>query len=325
MPNRCPDADARNLPPEPSLPRLSPDLSATVYGGRVALSAMARALGKRAEADRWLADAEDIRAKIVHTLYVPDDACFYDLDARNQFVRVRSDVISRVLGEHVVDRQLFATVYEQQIHNPRAFWAPFPLPSIALNDPVFVRPIVANSWGGPAQALTALRAPRWMEYYGKPADLAYLMQQWTSAIARATAFHQQMDPADGTFTSDTGDYSPAALVFLDFTWRLGGVRQVDDGLEWNVRPPAAGIRSTFRLKLSPTSIAEIRYESGGAALYLNERLQYTINGIVRLVTDAAGAAKAVWGIAPTSERALLTHASGRRIDVSVEPNARKDV
>src|SRR6187397_1394350 len=96
MPNRCPDADARKLPPEPSLPRLSPDLSATVFGGRVALAAMARALGKRQEADRWQNEANDIRTRILRRLYVPSEACFYDLDAQNRFVRVRGDVISRV-------------------------------------------------------------------------------------------------------------------------------------------------------------------------------------------------------------------------------------
>lgn len=46
MPNRCPDGDARKCPPVPSLPRLCPDLSATVYGSRIALAAMARAQGK---------------------------------------------------------------------------------------------------------------------------------------------------------------------------------------------------------------------------------------------------------------------------------------
>ena len=50
IPNRCPDADARKFPPIASMPRICPDLSATVYGGRVALAAMARALGRNAEA-----------------------------------------------------------------------------------------------------------------------------------------------------------------------------------------------------------------------------------------------------------------------------------
>ena len=48
-------------------------------------------------------------------------------------------VISRVLGEHVVDQQLFETIYQRQIHNPAAFWAPYPLASIALDDPAFAR------------------------------------------------------------------------------------------------------------------------------------------------------------------------------------------
>src|SRR5271154_1321654 len=56
IPNRCPDADARKCPPIASMPRLCPDLSATVYGGRIALAAMAKELGKKTEVDRWLAD-----------------------------------------------------------------------------------------------------------------------------------------------------------------------------------------------------------------------------------------------------------------------------
>lgn len=227
IPNRCPDADARKCPPIPSMPRLCPDLSATVYGGRVALAGMAAALGKSSEADRWQTDAERIRTLIVKKLYCPEDAAFYDLDAQNKFVRVRSDVISRVLGEHVLqlsnahDRGIFEAVWTRQIHNPHAFWAPYPLTSIALDDPTFVRPIPRNSWGGASQALTALRAPRWMIHYGKEAALDQLMQQWCKAIVRQQKFCQQIDPLSGDFTQpDPGGYSPCALAFLDFARRL---------------------------------------------------------------------------------------------------------
>jgi hypothetical protein len=225
IPNRCPDADARKSPDDPTMPRLCPDLSATTYGARIALAAMAHALGKPAEAARWLADAEQIRHLILTRLYSPEDAAFYDLDAQNHFVRVRGDLISRALGEHVVDpvkdKAIFEAVWTRQLHNPKAFWAPYPLPSIAMDDPAFVRPIPRNSWGGATQALTALRAPRWMPYYGKQAELTHLMQQWCSAILRHTEFRQQMDPLTGDFTQpDPGGYSPAALVFLDFARRL---------------------------------------------------------------------------------------------------------
>lgn len=325
MPNRCPDADARILPPEPSLPRLSPDLSATVYGGRIALARMARALGRNSEADRWLGDADDIRTRILSRLYVPDDASFYDLDAQDRFVRVRSDVLSRVLGEHVVDQELFETIYARQIHNPDAFWAPYPLTSIAMDDPEFVRPIPRNSWGGPSQALTALRAPRWMEHYGKPADLAYLMSQWNSAILRNGDFLQQMDPVDGTFTPDQGDYSPAALVFLDFTWRLSGVRRVDDALEWNLRPPADAVRSSFRLRVTPTRVAEIRYASGRGELFINDTIQYATASTVRLVTDLEGNLRSASGIAREAMPVVLERASGETIELTVQPNASRSL
>jgi hypothetical protein len=228
IPNRCPDGDARKCPAVAGMPRICPDLSATVYGGRVALAAMARALGRRAEAGKWEQDAETIRRLIIAKLYSPEDAAFYDLDTGGRFIRVRSDVISRVLGEHVLklddasDRRIFDAVWTRQMHNPTAFWAPFPFPSIALDDPAFVRPIPRNSWGGATQALTALRAPRWMEHYGKGAAMRVLMRAWVEAIARHTEFRQQMDPLTGDFTqADPSGYSPAALVYLDFVRRLG--------------------------------------------------------------------------------------------------------
>ena len=227
IPNRCPDGDARKCPPVASLPRLCPDLSATVYGGRVALARMAKALGRSDESARWQADAENIRRLIIERLYSPEDAAFFDLDAQNKFVRVRSVVNTRVLGEHVLElsdarhKGIFESIWTRQLHNPQAFWPAYPFPSSALNDPTFVRPIPRNSWGGASQALTALRAPRWMLHYGKQAELRYLMQHWCAAIIRDGDFRQQMDPVSGAFTRpDPGRYSPAALVFLDFSTRL---------------------------------------------------------------------------------------------------------
>jgi hypothetical protein len=218
VPNRCPDGDAKKCPPVAGLPRLCPDLSATVFGARKALAEMAAALGKPDEADRWHADAEK--------LYDRKDAAFYDLDAQNNFVRVRSDAISRVLGERVLnpvkDKAIFDAVWTRQMHNPKAFWAAYPLTSVAMDDAAFVRPCPPNSWGGASQALTALRAVRWMPYYGKQAEMTHLMQQWCEAILRKGEFRQQLDPVTGEFTEpDPGGYTPAALVFLDFARRLG--------------------------------------------------------------------------------------------------------
>jgi hypothetical protein len=160
-----------------------------------------------------------LRERIIKHCYDPEDECFYDVDADGKYIKIRGDALTRVLGEHVVDRAMFERIYARHIKSPDGFWPPYPLPSIAVSDPAFVRDLSENSWGGPSQALTALRAPRWFEYYGKQSDLQYLMRRWIEAILAAPDFMQQLNPWTGEFSTSKG-YSPAMCVFIDFVHRL---------------------------------------------------------------------------------------------------------
>ncbi len=325
IPNTCPDRDARRCPQAEGLPRLCPDLSATVYGGRVALASMAKALGRDGEADRWTEDAETIRRLIVDKLYDPQDGAFYDLDAHNHFVRIRSSTILNVLGEHAVDAAVFQSIWQKQVNNPAAFWAPYPFPSVALDDPQFVRPIPRNSWGGAAQALTALRAPRWMEHYGKPSDLAWLMLRWLDALLRAQEFRQQMDPLTGEFTlADPGGYSPAALVFFDFLWRLSGVREQDDLLEWNIRPPSVQGRSNFAIRVG-AGTAELVYDGPHAELRLAGGRIAQVSGAVRLLTTRSGEMRTAVGISEEQSHVTLRLPGRPARALRVAPNTRVEL
>lgn len=220
LPKRCLDGDASRCPQAGGLPYLAPDLSATMYGGRRALAAMAGRLGRAGEARQWAEEAELLRGRILRHCYDAEDECFYDVDREGSFVRIRGDLLTRVLSEHVVDQATFERIYARHIRNPEAFWTPYPLPSIAADEAAFDRALPPNSWGGASQALTALRAPRWFERYGKAEDLRLLMRRWVEAILAAPGFLQQMNPWTGEF-SGTADYSPAMLVFVDFVDRLG--------------------------------------------------------------------------------------------------------
>ena len=280
---QCPGADARVCPKDDGLPYLAPDLSATVYGGRIALAAMAREMNRGEEAARWLESAESIRKLILDRLYDPRDGAFYDIDSHGKFVRVRGDLITRVMGEHVVDQKLFEEVWRRQLHNPAAFWRPYPFPSIAADDPSFVRPIPRNSWGGASQALTALRTPRWMEHYGKQADFVHLMTQWVSALVRSGEFLQQMDPDTGEFSPDRGAYSPAMLTLFDFTWRLYGVRPEGDTLQWNCRLPegAASVTALW-------GAAKLETDPNGSTLTLAGKRIAHVRETGQVVTTSAG-------------------------------------
>jgi hypothetical protein len=319
LPNECPNNDARICPKVDVLPFLAPDLSATVYGGRVALAKMARLLGRGGEAAQWEEKAASIQKAIIDRLYDPNDACFYDLDAKNQFVRIRGDALTRVLGEHVVGQDIFDQVYARQIHNPQAFWAPYPLPSIALDDPVFVRPIPVNSWGGASQALTALRAPRWLEHYGKPVDLAHMMSQWIQALLAGPGFLQQLDPLTGEFTPAGGGYSPAALVMVDYTWRLHGVRTEADKLEWNCRVPEGASHTRFSLPLKGGA-AELSHGPDSSELFLKTKKLLTVKGTARIVTDAKGKALRIVGIGPDTTQVGLLWPNRKTKSLQIEPN-----
>lgn len=313
MPNQCPNKDARTHHPIASLPRLCPDLSATVYGGRLALAEMAKALGKTSEADRWAAQAEHIRDLILSKLYVPEDAAFYDLDAKGDFVRVRSDILSRVCGEHVPDQALFDTLWTGQLHNPAAFWAPYPLTSVAMDDPAFVGSIPANSWGGATQALTALRAGRWFDHYGRTAEFSQMMNPWCAALIRDMTFRQQMDPRTGAFThAEAAGYSPAALVMVDYSWRLVGVCEEVDDLHWNVRPGhEAAQASLLSMPTDAGGSAVMSYRAGGADLSLaSAPIGRIEGGAARLVTDKQGKPRHLIGIEPQAQTIRL-HLGGQ--------------
>ena len=323
IPPQCPNKDARQCAPIPTLPRLCPDLSATAYGGRVALAAMAKALGKSAEADRWIENAERIRNLILSRLHAEADGAFYDLDAQNRFVRIRCDILSRLCGEHVPDQKLFDNLWARQLHNEKAFWAPYPLPSVALDDPLFARPIPPNSWGGASQALTALRAGRLFDHYGRPAEFAVMMDRWCEAIQTDMSFRQQMDPVTGEFTrGGESGYSPAALVMIDYTWRLAGVQEEQDSLHWNIRPGHPAARSAlFRLRTDAGRTAELRYDSHGAGLRLGGKpLGRIESGAVRVVTERDGTPKALVGISEQPQKIAISWAGRARREIAVQPN-----
>ena len=318
LPWSCPDNDARVCPRAPGLPFLAPDLSATVFGGRMALAKMAGDLGRAAEARQWEERAEAIRKAILAHCFDAEDECFYDVDANHRFIRIKGDALTRVAGEHVVGQKLFERIYARHLHSPEEFWAPFPFPSIALNDPAFDHSVPDNSWGGASQALTALRAPRWMEHYGKPAALADLMERWVKALLASGGFKQQLNPWTGE--SSTGDrYSPAMLVLFDFVGRLYGVRVGADTVEWNCRLPR-GAKSVEYSVPSPRGLARLHTTEVNTELRLGDRLLAQVEGTARLTTTLDGQAMSLTGTDPQASSVRLLCADGRRCELSLKPD-----
>jgi hypothetical protein len=125
---------------------------------------------------------------------------------------------------------------------------------------------------------------------------------------------------NGSFTPDTPGYSPAALCFVDFTWRLSGVRQVGENLEWNVRPAAFAAKASFRLRLSPTRSVELRYSFGAADLLVGDRSICRTRSAVRLITSLDGTLQRAVGISASKTRVSLSVAPAAPSEFFLEPN-----
>src|SRR5690606_10704291 len=128
---------------------------------------------------------------------------------------------------------------------------------------------------------------------------SHMMTRWCEAIMADMTFRQQIDPLDGTFTKqgDEPDYSPAALVMVDYSWRLAGVVEETDTLQWNIRPAHPASQSArFTLPLDGGGTAEMIYDHKGADLRLSGKSVGRIDGAARLITDKAGKPLSLLGI-----------------------------
>jgi hypothetical protein len=153
------------------------------------------------------------------------------------------------------------------------------------------------------------------------------MQQWCDALQRDMTFSQQVDPLTGEFTSGgKPNYSPAALVMYDYTWRLAGVRDEGSELHWNVRPHcAASQNAIFRLDAGHEKEAEIRYSRKGARLRLGALQIGKVEGVVRVSTDRNGRPLYLQSIDSTPQRIELQLTGLPRQHFILSPNARESL
>ena len=223
-PRNCPDG--ADVFPQNGRRRLAPDLSANLYSSRLALAEMAELLGKKDLMEQYRLAAERTKKNIFKYCFDPKKRFFYDCFEDGSLSNLTGDAGLRVLGEHVPDRELGREIFQKHVLNTEEFWTPYPLPSIAVNDPLYIHPAPENSWGGASQSLQALRSLRYFEYYGFNSELEKLMKCYLEAVEHAGEFMQQMDPFTGEFSTAPG-YSPAMCAVIGFFEKLENGTQPD--------------------------------------------------------------------------------------------------
>lgn len=228
IPNPCPDQWAGNMPEIPCMPIAAADLSATRFGALEALAELAEMLDKMPEARALKLEAEELKAAIYRHLFDREDEFFYDLSG-GTFRKYRTEHITRLFLNRVVDQELFDRIYTRYFENENEFAAPYPFPSVSVSDPSFNREHPHNCWGGNTQMLTLLRLLLWMDHYRRSDELNEIMRRYLKAVLEFdNPFTQEVHPFTGAPVGNNGNYTPALLFFREAFLRLDSLEKSTD-------------------------------------------------------------------------------------------------
>ena len=132
------------------------------------------------------------------------------------------------------DQQMADDFIKFHLLNPEEFSSSMPLPSVAVNDPLF-RNNPRNDWSGQPEALTYQRSIRALENYGHYAELTMIGTRFLKVIGDSLKFTQQFDPFKSTISTSTQNngYGPGILASLEFVSRLYGIHITRDKVYWS--------------------------------------------------------------------------------------------
>lgn len=323
-----PDTPYRNdaaafHPDSPVLPFLAPDLTANIYCQRMYLARMAEELGESG-AD-WRAKAEASLNSLFRYCYDEDDQFFYDRDRNDELVRVQSDVLLRVMACEVGDAELFGNMLRRYLLNTGKFFAKYPFTSMAMDDPRFDPSSSYNSWGGPSNFLSLIRAPHAFEHHHRYVELTWVLQPILSALSKAKRFPQTLSPWTGA-EGFTEAYSPSILCLLDYVERLCGIMPIGSDRMWftGLLPvdmdhgeEVAGNTAYSR------TVNGLHYElvntPDNVTVYREGRVHIQGPAGIRLVTDRSGQLEGVIGMSARTIEGELRY-QGTSIPIRIKGN-----
>lgn len=309
-------------PDSPVLPFVAPDLTANVICQRLYLTRIAAELGK--ESQPWRDKAEASLEALFTHCYDKDDHFFYDRDRNGNLVRVQSDVLLRVLACEIGDDAFFAEALSRYLLNTSKFFAKYPFTSIALDDPRFDPNFGQNSWSGPSNFLSIIRAAHAFEHHGRHVELTWAQMPILAALFDMETFPQTLSPFTGA-PGYTENYSPSILCLLDMVERLCGILPRPDGTLWftglvprEVTHKHIDHHTAYRRKVDGHTF-ELLNTGISATIYQNGHQLYRFPPGIRLVTDRTGALRGAIGMVARSVTGTIETPSGP-LAVTIGPN-----
>jgi len=281
------------------VPMASMDVTSWSFAARDTLAKICRIQGDPA-AEAWERKAKETADALRKGLWDEKRGALFDRDREGKVIPILCHNTLRCMYWGSVSREMAGRFVREHLLNPEEFRTPFPLPSIAANDPAF-RNAPENNWSGQPEGLTYQRAIRALENYGEYALVTELGRKLISAVAEnGYRFTQQMDPFTGKaslvhavthqpVTPGSGEpvqdaYGPTMLACLEYIAHIHGIHphlgkvwfSLAKGKPWEYDARFYGHRYGIR---SDGKTAEIRTDGKSPVRF---------DCGVRVITDEAG-------------------------------------
>ncbi|MFO8026594.1 MAG: hypothetical protein R6U56_02895 [Opitutales bacterium] len=301
------------------VPFQSMDIMAYSYSARATLAKVAAELGNGKE-KHWESKAGEVRQSLIDKLWDGERKACFDRDRDGKVLPELIHNNLRCMWYGIFNQEMADAFVKHHLIDPEAFWTPVPLPSIAINEPLFYNG-KRNNWSGQPQGLTYQRAIDALENYGHYAEVTLLGRKLLPVLIRNNCrFTQQLDPMTGAPSGQRPDgYGPMMLAALEYITRMHGIHlEVAEGRVWwsSVDPEAADFDYEQNWG---DRYYRLRHEDGMMKAYVGRELAFAATAGTRVVTDLEGKVLEVVGVAPEPVAVKLT-AEGDTVEVEVAPN-----
>lgn len=178
------------------VPMASMDVTSWSYAARDTVAAICRIQGDPA-AETWKRKADSVAENLRKGLWDRHRGALFDRDRYGKTVDILCHNTLRCMYWGSISGSMADRFVKEHLLNPAEFWTPFPLPSVAANDPAF-RNAPENNWSGQPEGLTYQRAILALERYGYDRVVTVLGQKLADAVYHGGCrFTQQFDPFSG--------------------------------------------------------------------------------------------------------------------------------
>jgi hypothetical protein len=299
---------------EMTVPIESMDVMSYSYSCRDVLALISGEL-KNGQEEIWRSKANEVKAKLKSYLWDEEKMACFDKDKNNEVMPILLHNNLRCMYLESFDQEMADQFIKYHLLNPKEFWTPMPLPSIAANDPKFEN-VDGNNWSGQPQGLTYQRSIQALENYGHFAELTMIGTKFLQVIGDSIKFTQQFDPFKAVINNSKDGYGPSILSALEFISRFYGIHITQDQIFWS----CLNVKDDFDYQQKWNgNMYRLQTSNGIAKCMINDKEVFSFSKGARIVTDLNGTLIEAVGI---EKKASTIQFNSRQVSnsVKIEPN-----